>query len=406
MTFLKISALEFSMAGDKYLGRSYEEMDCQAFVERCMADVGYKRDLGGSNSWYRECRSHGWVGSPEDCVKVFGSVPKGALLFILEAVGPKTPAKFRDDGVGDATHMGIVTGRGDGAIHSSSSRGCVATSKFKGKTIPNGGWNRVGMLDVFSYGVERTAGTVRNRTRTAAGDSTHNGPSSATGGGPICAARAPHVTWTNTLVPHSCNESNNSTILQPSFCQGCRPFSAENEHTGSFSGRDEPTGGGFELPAVPPSQAAWEEVARRSLDCARDDTGDARDDTGGSRDDMEEERMTGRVVAETGRTVNLRKKPGGDLIDRINTGSVAEILEAGETWCKVRIGKKEGYMMTEFLITDEGEGSGCYGQDLSTQAQSAFGRDDTGEELLGLLMEVYQGLRNFCERIEEKTGRG
>ena len=40
MTFLKISALEFSMAGDKYLGRSYEEMDCQAFVERCMADVG------------------------------------------------------------------------------------------------------------------------------------------------------------------------------------------------------------------------------------------------------------------------------------------------------------------------------------------------------------------------------
>ena len=295
MTFLKISALEFSMAGDKYLGRSYEEMDCQAFVERCMADVGYKRDLGGSNSWYRECRSHGWVGSPEDCVKVFGSVPKGALLFILEPVGPKTPGKFRDDGVGDATHMGIVTGRGDGAIHSSSSRGCVATSKFKGKTIPNGGWNRVGMLADFEY----------------------------QGGFPI----AP-------LDPFGQHAFNNV-----------------------------------------------EEIA-------------------------EEERMTGRVVAETGRTVNLRKKPGGDLIDRINTGSVAEILEAGETWCKVRIGKKEGYMMTEFLITDEGEGSGCYGQDLSTQAQSAFGRDDTGEELLGLLSEVYQGLRNLCERIEETIGKG
>ncbi len=35
--------------------------------------------------------------------------------------------------------------------------------------------------------------SVRKRTRTAAGDSTHNGPSSATGGGPICAARAPRA---------------------------------------------------------------------------------------------------------------------------------------------------------------------------------------------------------------------
>ena len=157
---MKISAIDFSLAGDKYLGRSYEEMDCQAFVEKCMADVGYRRDLGGSNSWYRECMKHGWVGSPEECVKEFGSVPKGALLFILEAVGPKTPAKFRDDGIGDITHMGIVTGRNDGAIHSSSSRGCVATSKFKGKTIPNGGWNRVGMLEEFDYGVKNLGGTA------------------------------------------------------------------------------------------------------------------------------------------------------------------------------------------------------------------------------------------------------
>ena len=148
---MKISAIDFSLAGDKYLGRNYEEMDCQAFVEKCMADVGLRMDLGGSNSWYRECGKHGWVGTPEECVKEFGSVPKGALLFILEPVGPKTPAKFRNDGIGDITHMGIVTGRGDGAIHSSSSRGCVATSKFRGKTIPNGGWNRVGLYDKFDY---------------------------------------------------------------------------------------------------------------------------------------------------------------------------------------------------------------------------------------------------------------
>ena len=150
---MKYSAEEFSRAGDQYLGRSYEEMDCQALVERMMADVGYKRDLGGSNSWYRECLKNGWAGTPEDCLREFGSVPKGAHLFIREDVSASTPGKFRNDGVGDITHMGVKTGRGDGAIHSSRSKGCVCTSKFKDRTIPNGGWNRVGLLPkVFDYG--------------------------------------------------------------------------------------------------------------------------------------------------------------------------------------------------------------------------------------------------------------
>ena len=139
---MKYSAEEFSRAGDQFLGRSYEEMDCQALVERMMAAVGYKRDLGGSNSWYRECIKNGWTGTPEECLREFGSVPKGALLFIREDVSASTPGKFRDDGIGDITHMGVKTGRGDGAIH----------SKFRDRTIPNGGWNRVGLLNVFFYG--------------------------------------------------------------------------------------------------------------------------------------------------------------------------------------------------------------------------------------------------------------
>ena len=150
-------------------------------------------------------------------MKQFGSVPKGALLFILEAVGPKTPAKFRNDGIGDVTHMGIVTGRGDGAIHSSQSRGGVVTSKFKGKTIQNGGWNRVGLLEEFEYGVESRCGTV------------------------------------------------------------------------------------------------------------------------------------GIVTAETGRTVNLRKKKGGKLIERIPIGTEVEILDYGPEWCRVKAGRYTGWMMTEFI---------------------------------------------------------
>ena len=62
-----------------------------------------------------------------------------------------TPEKYRKDGVGDATHIGIKTGQGKGAIHSSKSRGGVCESDFRDKTIPNGGWNRVGLYGKFDY---------------------------------------------------------------------------------------------------------------------------------------------------------------------------------------------------------------------------------------------------------------
>lgn len=138
-------------AGFKYLGVPYSEMDCQAFVERCLKDCGCDKNLAGSNAWYREVAKNGWVGSPEDCVKMLGCVPKGAFLFI-QAFDDGEPAKYKGDGYGNASHIGLVTmPRGEGAIHSSASRGCVAESKFTGKTIPNGGWNKVGLWQQVSY---------------------------------------------------------------------------------------------------------------------------------------------------------------------------------------------------------------------------------------------------------------
>lgn len=164
-------------AGYIYLGTPYKQMDCQKFVERCMADCGFKMDLSGSNAWYRYIMEHGVILSPEECVKQFGCVPKGAILFI-HAFDGKEPEKYRNDGKGNASHMGIVTNEtaeqmmaeilatiedakkrkefiekvshGNGAIHSSSSRECVCTSTFKGKTI-NGGWNKVGLPDFVAY---------------------------------------------------------------------------------------------------------------------------------------------------------------------------------------------------------------------------------------------------------------
>ena len=147
----KANGAELAQVGFKYIGIPYSELDCQAFVEVCLADCGIKKNLPGSNAWYREVAQNGWVGTPEDCVAKFGTVPKGAFLFILKNDGGE-PDKYKPDGIGNASHIGIVTGTGKGAIHSSASRVCVCESEFHNKTIKNGGWNRVGLWDAVDYG--------------------------------------------------------------------------------------------------------------------------------------------------------------------------------------------------------------------------------------------------------------
>lgn len=156
-------------AAPKYLGVPYSKLDCQAFVEKCMKDAGISENLPGSNAWYRKMT---WVGTPDECKKKFGEIPHGAFLYILKPSGGE-PEKYKPDGIGNASHIGIYTGmsgaemcdiaigdgngdadrynHGNGAIHSSSSRGCVCTSTFAGKAI-NGGWNRIGLWDRISYG--------------------------------------------------------------------------------------------------------------------------------------------------------------------------------------------------------------------------------------------------------------
>jgi len=292
---MKIDALAFSFAGDKYIGRSYSEMDCQAFVERCMRDCGLNKDLAGSNAWYREVMKHGWVGSPEDCKKKFGQIPKGALLFILKKDG-KEPSKYKGDGIGNASHIGIYIARHDGAINSSKSRGGVCYSKFSGKSI-NGGWNRVGLYDQFDYGLD-----------------------------------------------------------------------------------------------------------------------DDQDEDG-----KDEKPMQGTVTAQTGATVNLRKSPDGDLIERIPIGTKVTIIDYGPEWCKVTTGKLTGYMMTEFIELDgeivPGEDEPIAKDPDQTEDEEDFipsdGRDEyePGDMVQISLpyeacVNAYPLLRALCEQIEDKVGRG
>ena len=169
-------AVDLCQAGLKYLGTPYSRMDCQVFVERSLQDVGIDWNLSGSNAWYRAMT---WTGTPAECNASFGAIPKGAFLFVLKQDG-KEPEKYKPDGVGNASHIGIYTGMtgdemcklagemfqipdalnydfGDGALNSSNTHGCVCTSKFSGKAI-SGGWNRIGLWDRLSYDINFPGG--------------------------------------------------------------------------------------------------------------------------------------------------------------------------------------------------------------------------------------------------------
>lgn len=58
-----------------------------------------------------------------------------------------------------------------------------------------------------------------------------------------------------------------------------------------------------------------------------------------------------KVTAPSGGTVNMRKTPSlrGALITRVPLGTIVEIKEPGEEWCKIKYGTKTGYMMAKFL---------------------------------------------------------
>ena len=143
----KPSASVMSEMGDKYIGTPYAKMDCQALVEQMLRDVGITLNLSGSNAWYRKMT---WTGSPQECKRTFGRIPVGAFLYILKQDGGE-PGKYKADGIGNASHIGVYIARQDGAINSSKSRGGVCYSKFAGKSI-SGGWNRIGLWDYLSYG--------------------------------------------------------------------------------------------------------------------------------------------------------------------------------------------------------------------------------------------------------------
>ncbi len=67
------------------------------------------------------------------------------------------------------------------------------------------------------------------------------------------------------------------------------------------------------------------------------------------------ETMTATVVAESGLTVNLRKSPGGALVDRLPVGTEVVVAARQDGWSRVAYGQLVGWMMDDYLDFGEDE---------------------------------------------------
>jgi len=204
----KITSAAYVAAGKTLLGQARKQtipyvangmslggMDCQGLAEYLLIQCGVPKaecNLAGSNAHWRNCV---WTGTPEQCKAAFGAVPPGAWVFIVSDSDAGAPEKYRGDGEGDAGHMGVYLG--DCALHASFSRGCVAESKFVGKTIKNGGWNMIGLPPWVDYGITSESGADAS----GAAQDAQEGASGSEDGLTIGTPTAPKMTYATVVSP-------------------------------------------------------------------------------------------------------------------------------------------------------------------------------------------------------------
>lgn len=142
----------------RLVGTPYSRLDCQGVIEEAVKAAGGHMAYRGSNDM---ARNLAWLGTLENAKAAFdGKLPVGAGLFIHEEESESTPARYRGDGLGDFTHVGLYVGadaltdtdksgrrRSCDVVHSSQSMGRVA-----GSTMKNG-WTHVGFFKEIDCGV-------------------------------------------------------------------------------------------------------------------------------------------------------------------------------------------------------------------------------------------------------------
>ena len=138
-----------------HVGYTYEDMDCQAFIEHCARQAGGAMDYLGTNDMARRAA---WLGTLAEA-RAQGRLVPGAGVLIREETEENLPARYAGDGLGDFSHVGLYVGedaltdvdkngnaRSCDVVHSSATMGRVA-----GSTLANG-WTHAMWFPEIDYG--------------------------------------------------------------------------------------------------------------------------------------------------------------------------------------------------------------------------------------------------------------
>ena len=209
------------------VGYTYDELDCQAFIEHCARQAGGAMDYLGTNDMARRAA---WLGTLSQA-QAEGRLVPGAGLLIREETEENLPARYASGGLGDFSHAGLYVGpdaltdtdktgrmRSCDAVHSSATRGRVA-----GSTLQNG-WTHVLWFPEIDYGASGGTGnaaagagtTVTGTTGTTGAPGTGAGANTTTGGTPGAGATgAPGITTPTSTLTAGTVPTVYATVVSP-----------------------------------------------------------------------------------------------------------------------------------------------------------------------------------------------
>ena len=133
----------------KYDSLKYSQVDCQAFCELVLKNIGVRQangkvyDWRGSNDMFRNAVS--WRGTLAECRKKYGCIPPGSWAFMVAHDGGEVARGYHDE-LGNAAHGAIV-------VNENQVRDSTKGSKRDGvayRTITD--FNYIGIPKMLDFG--------------------------------------------------------------------------------------------------------------------------------------------------------------------------------------------------------------------------------------------------------------
>ncbi len=343
-------------------GVTYRQMDCQAFVENMVRRAGGRMAYAGSNDMARNGVT--WLGTLAEA-KSGGRLAPGAGLFIHAADGGE-PAKYRADGKGNYSHVGLYVGenaltdtdkngntRRCNATHSSQTMGRAA-----GSTLQNG-WTHVGWFREIAYpgapdipaaqAPTKEAAPVSQASDTPAADATTMPQASHTPAAD--ATTMPQASHTPAADATTMPQASHTPAADAATMSQASHTPAADATTMSQAS-DTPS-----ADAATMSQAIREQGNPLS---AASNTAAEQGGMGAAQSNASLQILsaqsavnvqTGFVVAPSGSTVNLRRQRSvqSQLVTRLPIGTCVQLVALETDWACVSVAGMTGYMLRKYL---------------------------------------------------------